>query len=130
MPFYSPSTQSFYCQNIHEQNIPTDAIAITDEEHITLIDGVNNQGKKITIDTTGRPVLIEAPPLPTDEQQKDLNRRARAYLNATDWMVIRQQETGVPVPSDILTCRARARHSVVDSTPPHQKLAEYDFSLV
>ena len=129
MPHYSPTTQSFYCQDIHEQSIPPDAVIITDDEHMALIDGVNNQGKRITIDATGRPALIEAPPLPIDEQQKDLNRRARTYLDATDWMVIRQQETGVPVPPHILKCRMAARRSVVDTTPTYPTLTERDFSL-
>ena len=34
---------------------------------------------------------------------------AAAYLDATDWIVIRQSETGQPVPDDILRARADAR---------------------
>ena len=35
---------------------------------------------------------------------------ALAYLARTDWMVIRANETGTPVPEDIAFARADARH--------------------
>jgi hypothetical protein len=34
---------------------------------------------------------------------------AVAYLAATDWMVVRQAETGQAVPKDVLAARAEAR---------------------
>lgn len=42
------------------------------------------------------------------------NTEARAYLAETDWYVIRLQETGQPVPDDVLASRAAARAKVVD----------------
>lgn len=47
------------------------------------------------------------------------NDGARAYLAATDWYVIREQETGEPTPPSILAERAAARLKVVhhDTTP-------------
>lgn len=41
-----------------------------------------------------------------------LAAEARAYLAATDWMVVRMAETGVPVPSDVAEARAAARHNI------------------
>jgi hypothetical protein len=41
------------------------------------------------------------------------NAEARAYLASTDWLIIRLQETGEAVPSEILTLRAEARLKVV-----------------
>lgn len=35
--------------------------------------------------------------------------KASAYLSQTDWMILRQAETGVPVPADVLEARAQAR---------------------
>ena len=34
---------------------------------------------------------------------------ARAYLSDTDWLVVRQAETGTPIPDDIRQNRAEAR---------------------
>lgn len=53
---------------------------------------------------------------PTPEQiQATKNAEARAYLASTDWYVIRQQETGTPIPPDVLTKRQEARSSVIES---------------
>lgn len=40
------------------------------------------------------------------------NQEKRAYLLSTDWYVIRQAETGIPVPEDILEARQLARESI------------------
>ena len=56
----------------------------------------------------GQIVEREAVADPLDEQIT-ARSTAAAYLAATDWMVIRQSETGQPVPDDILHARAEAR---------------------
>ena len=43
----------------------------------------------------------------------DKSRKAKEYLANTDWYVIRQQETGVEIPEDVLAKRQDARGSVV-----------------
>ena len=54
-------------------------------------------------------------PKPTPEQEQErINTEARAYLAETDWYVIRLQETGEPVPAEILAERAAARARVVE----------------
>lgn len=54
-------------------------------------------------------------PVPTPEQQQQAaNAKARAYLAKTDWYIIRQSETGEPVPKDVLAKRAEARAAVVE----------------
>ena len=54
--------------------------------------------------------IVERAPLadPLDDQIT-ARSAAAAYLAATDWMVIRQSETGQPVPDNILRARAEAR---------------------
>lgn len=64
-----------------EYLLPVGSVAITDEEAEAL-----------------RPV-----------PQPDPKAEAQAYLNATDWYVVRFAETGVPVPDDVTTGRAAAR---------------------
>ena len=60
---YSPSTQGFYLPAIHGDNILADAIEITDAEHQALLAG-QSQGKIITADADGNPVLTDPPPAP------------------------------------------------------------------
>jgi hypothetical protein len=45
--------------------------------------------------------------------QNITNDIAKDYLTSTDWYITRQTETGVVVPTDILTKRAEARAAVV-----------------
>ncbi|WP_221740091.1 hypothetical protein [Stutzerimonas stutzeri] len=47
-------------------------------------------------------------------ERKRVNAESRAYLLSTDWYVVRMQETGVPIPDDILLARQAARGRVVD----------------
>jgi len=42
------------------------------------------------------------------ETQRKISE-AKAYLASTDWYVIRQSETGVKIPTDILNKRKEAR---------------------
>jgi len=61
--FYSKTTGGFYAREIHGDNIPTDAVEITDAEHASLIAG-QSQGKRIVAGSNGFPVLAD-PPAPT-----------------------------------------------------------------
>lgn len=47
-------------------------------------------------------------------EQERSNAENLAYLASTDWYIVRQSETGVPVPDDILEARQAARDSIVD----------------
>jgi len=64
--FYSKSTGGFYASEIHGDNIPADAVEITEAEHAALLEG-QSQGKRIVADENGRPILQDPPP-PTAEQ--------------------------------------------------------------
>lgn len=55
---YSKTTGGFYSREIHGDNIPADAIEITSEEHAALMQG-QSQGKRITHDADGFPILID-----------------------------------------------------------------------
>lgn len=64
---------------------------------------------------TADEVAAHISPQPTAEQlQERINAEARAYLADTDWYVIRTQETGEPVPAEVLAERAAARARVVE----------------
>ncbi len=64
--FYSASTNGFYTPEIHGDNIPADAVEITEAEHAALLEG-QSKGKVIVADESGRPILQDPPP-PTLEQ--------------------------------------------------------------
>lgn len=66
--FYSKSTGGFYDAAIHGDNIPTDAVEITIEEHVALMEG-QSQDKQIVADENGYPVLVD-PPLPSLDEAK------------------------------------------------------------
>lgn len=64
--FYSKTTGGFYAREIHGDNIPPDAVEISDDQHAALIAG-QSSGKIIAANKNGMPVLVD-PPAPTAEQ--------------------------------------------------------------
>ena len=64
--------------------MPSDVVEITNEQHQALLDG-QSQGKLISADKKGNPILID-PPAPTAEQ---LNAPIYAQLAAIDAKKIR-----------------------------------------
>ncbi len=59
-------------------------------------------------------VEAEFVPEPQPDPQIAINEEARAYLNSTDWYVVRFAETGVTIPQEILDARQAARYSIVE----------------
>lgn len=57
---YSASTKGFYLPEIHGEKIPDDAVDITDERYVELLEG-QCSGKEIVPDENGEPVLMSAP---------------------------------------------------------------------
>ena len=64
--FYSKSTGGFYDTAIHGDNIPADAVEISEQYHLNLFQG-QAAGKVIVPDNNGYPVLQDAP-LASSEQ--------------------------------------------------------------
>lgn len=64
--FYAKSTGGFYDSAIHGENMPADAVEISDAHHRALLDGQAN-GKIISADSAGRPVLSNKP-APTQQE--------------------------------------------------------------
>lgn len=88
---YSKSTGGFYSREIHGDDIPTDAVEITNEEHAALLEGQAN-GRIIAADANGRPVLQD-PPAPTPEQiaAAVTAARAAAYAKESDPLFFKAQ---------------------------------------
>ena len=81
--FFSASTGGFYSREIHGDNMPTDVVEITAEQHAALLDG-QAAGKVIAADKKGLPVLQDPPaPAPLTLEQVQTQRQA-AYVAESD----------------------------------------------
>ena len=89
--FYSKQTGGFYDTAIHGDNIPTDVVEITSEQHQALLEG-QSQGKIISADKNGKPVLQDPPP-PTTDQMADTARAERDRLiESVRWRIERHSD--------------------------------------
>lgn len=78
--FYSKSTGGFYTREIHGDNIPADAVEITEAEHAALLEG-QSQGKLIVADESGRPILQDPPPPTAEQIMQRLAARVQQWLD-------------------------------------------------
>ena len=79
--FYSKSTGGFYAREIHDDNIPADAIEITAAQHQALMEG-QAAGQRIVPNAAGQPVLSAPPPPTPDELRAALTDAVYAHMNA------------------------------------------------
>lgn len=66
MKYYSNETNGFYDSEINGDDIPQDAVEITDEKWMELLNGQSG-GKIISADDNGYPVLMDPPPLTLEQ---------------------------------------------------------------
>lgn len=78
--YASKTTRGFYDAAIHGDNMPTDVVEITNEEHAALLEG-QSQGKLIDFDEAGRPVLVDPPPPTPPTREQIEGKRLRAYAD-------------------------------------------------
>lgn len=86
--------------------------------HAEWTDGENTELVASDVDTyismwTANTDAAEVPETPPTGQEI-INNDNLHYLSSTDWYVVRNAETGVAIPSDILTARANARAAIVE----------------
>jgi ribosome-binding protein aMBF1 (putative translation factor) len=55
---------------------------------------------------------VEIVDITEEVEQQKINQEALAYLAETDWMVIRQMDSGEPMPAEVKAKRAEARAKV------------------
>jgi hypothetical protein len=58
--FYSKTTNGFYTVEINGSNIPSDAVPISEDTHLLLLEG-QAKGQLITSDDSGNPILKDRP---------------------------------------------------------------------
>lgn len=78
--FYSANQNAFYTTAIHGDNIPGDAVKITEAEHAALIEG-QSLGKRIAADANGRPILQDPPPPTAEQIMARLEARVQSWLD-------------------------------------------------
>ena len=78
--FFSPATGGFYTREIHGDNIPGDAVEITEAEHAALIEG-QSLGKRIVAGESGRPILQDPPPPSPEQIMSRLEARVQQWLD-------------------------------------------------
>lgn len=81
----------FYAEGIHGDAIPDDAVKISDETYIALLDG-QTDGKRMALNEDGTPDLRDHPPPPDDLLAANARARRDGFLKETDWIVTQQQE--------------------------------------
>lgn len=87
-------------------------IEVNDDEHFAFIEKANNEGKLISGDKNGNPILID-PPTPTEEEQaRQRVAELERYLTQTDWYAIRFADTGEPIPTEIKQKRQEVRDEI------------------
>lgn len=89
--FYSPSAAGFYSDEFHGDNIPEDAVEITDELYAQLVAGPA-QGKRVVVGNDGLPRLAD--PLPASDETLAIIERAwrDSELLVTDARVSRHRD--------------------------------------
>ena len=95
--------QGWYDDSIHT-NIPTPKIQVTDEQHQTATQNNHNHCTNAGVTST---VTLER-----TNQEKVIE--AYSYLGSTDWYIVRNQETGAAIPSEVTTKRTEARQTIND----------------
>lgn len=80
--FYSKQTGGFYSREIHGDNIPSDAVEVSAEDYLFLIEG-QSSGKIILPDENGFPQLVDKP-VPTLTYQEKLLRLNTEYQKDVD----------------------------------------------
>ncbi len=78
--FYSAARNGFFDSALFSV-MPTDAMAVTDEEHAALLTA-QSKGKLIQADAKGNPVAVEAPAVAPKIPQQVTAFQARAALHA------------------------------------------------
>ncbi|HCR1930971.1 TPA: tail fiber assembly protein [Enterobacter roggenkampii] len=101
---FSVKTQAFYDENTDA--IPVDALAVTHEQHISLIGGINDGGRRVYIATDGELTLSDSKPSQwhtwdsdtnewvisadaqiklADDEKSRLIQEANDYINSKQW---------------------------------------------
>lgn len=87
-------------------------IEVDDDEHMGIIEKANSEGKLISGDKDGNPILVDLPKPTEEELKKQKISELERYLSQTDWYAIRFADTGEAIPTEIKQKRQDARDEI------------------
>ncbi len=90
MRFYSPSTACTYLPEIHGENIPDDAVEISDEVFLRVI-ASPERGMVRAHEDSGQPYLISAPVIERDHEGEERMWRD-AEIDSVKWLRERHRD--------------------------------------
>lgn len=93
--YFSKSTNGFYIEEIHGDNIPADAVEITTKQHAELMQAQSN-GQQIIGDEDGYPTAINTPEPIRTKESLIAGVAAKRFAVETGGVVI----AGVPLSTD------------------------------
>lgn len=80
--YYSKLTGGFYDTDIHGDKIPSDAVEITEDQYLNILNG-QSSGKIIISDSSGNPMLSDPLPLSLDQlKEQKINQLELSRNNA------------------------------------------------
>lgn len=89
--FYSKSTGGFYDTAIHGENVPSDAVEVSEDQYATLMAG-QTEGKRIIADKKGQPILADQPAKTLEQLALEVGaNRAAAYRTEADPLFFKSQ---------------------------------------
>jgi hypothetical protein len=80
--FYSPTSKAFYSDAIQYPNLPKDLISVSDEQHMYLIEQINNHQKDIVVGSNNALTLIDRVVVPSWD---DIRRKRNRLLTISDY---------------------------------------------
>lgn len=57
---------------------------------------------------------VEITDIAAQKEQEQINLQSYAYLASTDWLIIRELDSGIPCPVEVKTARQAARDAIVN----------------
>lgn len=82
------------------------------DEQMNLIKKANSEGKLISADKEGNPLLVDPPEPSEEEKAKQKIAELEGYLSFTDWYAIRYADTNEQIPAEIKIKRQEAREEI------------------
>lgn len=114
--FYSAGRNAFFDSELHGDQIPSDALEISDACYEALM-LAQSKGAFIMAGSDGYPFTGEGPAASPAERLAALHASAFGALSRSDVTVLRSYEAGVPVPSAMVAYRQALRDLINNNDP-------------
>ena len=121
--FYSRTKRAFFCEAVHGEQIPKDAVAISEEQYTALM-VAQNSGKVIEPDAAGCPQAV-TPTISAEQLSAQLKGEAQDALDASDRTLLRCLERGLSLPEAWVNYRAQLREVVNGTMSTMPERPEY-----